>query len=123
MKPWSAVARIAWRSLANHTEVEWAEASWHLGEDSGPVLDSSECPLRWHSLKHLPKCSACKDVIAHVNRESKILVRVHQHRCSRSPKVALTQPISWGATTADTHRVVTAILRTAVVLYLSLGVT
>jgi hypothetical protein len=31
-------------------------------------------------LKHLPKCSACKAVIAHLNRESEMLVWVLKHR-------------------------------------------
>jgi hypothetical protein len=36
----------------------------------------------WHPafLKHLPKCSACKAAIAHLDRESNILVWMHKHR-------------------------------------------
>jgi len=31
-------------------------------------------------LKHLPKFSACKSVIAHLNRESDILIWTYKHR-------------------------------------------
>ena len=31
-------------------------------------------------LKHFPQCSVCKAVIAHLKRESDILVWAHQHR-------------------------------------------
>jgi hypothetical protein len=31
-------------------------------------------------MKHLPKCAACKAVIAHLNHESDILTWLHMHR-------------------------------------------
>jgi hypothetical protein len=31
-------------------------------------------------LRHLPKCTACKAVIAHLKRESDMLIWVHKHR-------------------------------------------
>jgi hypothetical protein len=31
-------------------------------------------------LKHLPKCSACQAVIAHLSRESEVFIGMHEHR-------------------------------------------
>jgi hypothetical protein len=31
-------------------------------------------------MKHLPKCAACRAVIAHLNHESDIVMWIHRHR-------------------------------------------